>query len=103
MSFRQYLPESLQTVSADSAMTAGAVSIGTIGALANLLVGDKTEAAAFFLLTLFGAYKSGELSSERLQQRRAQVTSALFPPAPTARPRPTPPAIPSSSDRPKLA
>lgn len=92
MSFRQYLPESMKDVSVDTAMTAGAVGLGTLATLANLFAGDKTEAAAFFLLTAFGAYRSGELNPERLQQRREQITSALFKPAPATTPRrPVPP------------
>lgn len=104
MNIRQYLPESLQDVSAETAMTAGAVGLGTIATLANLVVGDKAEAAAFLLLTVFGAYKSGELSSERLQERRQQLTSALFKPAPAARTRPTPPAADvDAANRPKMS
>lgn len=102
MNLRQYLPESLQDVSAETAITAGAVGLGTIATLANLIVGDKTEAATFLLLTLFGAYKSGELSSERLQERKQQITSAFFKPAPPVRTRPTPPAAEADTNRPKM-
>lgn len=101
MNIRKYLPESLKDVSTESAITAGAIGLGTLATLGNLLVGDKTEAAAFFALTIFGAYKAGELDPNRLQERKAQLSATLFKPAPAPRTRPTPPAV--DADRPKIS